>query len=132
MGVPELGRDPRYARFPDRLRARDALTGMLDGLLSQRTTAEWLSIFGGAIPAAPIHDVAQALQNPFIHARGMVETLRNAEGAEVTLLANPVRSTLAARPSSPAPALGADTDAVLAEAGFDAAEIATLRDAGVV
>jgi crotonobetainyl-CoA:carnitine CoA-transferase CaiB-like acyl-CoA transferase len=62
----------------------------------------------------------------------MVETLRSAEGAEVKVLANPVRSTVAARPSSPAPALGADTDAVLAEAGFDAGEIAALREAGVV
>ena len=37
-----------------------------------------------------------------------------------------------AAPSRPAPALGADTDAVLSEAGFDAAEIAALRAAGAV
>lgn len=132
MGVPELGRDPRYARFPDRLRARDELTEVLDGHLSRRTTAEWLEVFGGAIPAAPIHDVAQALDNPFVRDRGMIETLRTPDGAAVTLLANPVRSTLPARPSSPAPALGADTEAVLEQAGYDAAAIAALREARVV
>jgi crotonobetainyl-CoA:carnitine CoA-transferase CaiB-like acyl-CoA transferase len=132
IGAPELGRDPRYARFPDRLRARDELTEVLDGLLSARTTAEWLVEFGGAIPAAPIHDVAQALENPFVRERGMIETLRTPDGAAVTVLANPVRSTVPARPSAPAPALGADTDAVLAEAGFAPGEIAALRAAGVV
>jgi crotonobetainyl-CoA:carnitine CoA-transferase CaiB-like acyl-CoA transferase len=132
IGAPELGRDPRYARFPDRLRARDELTDVLDGLLSRRTTAEWLADFGGAIPAAPIHDVAQALDNPFVRERGMIETLHTPDGAAVTMLANPVRSSVPTRPSTPAPALGADTDAVLAEAGFAPAEIAALRAAGVV
>jgi crotonobetainyl-CoA:carnitine CoA-transferase CaiB-like acyl-CoA transferase len=132
LGAPELGRDPRYARFPDRLRARDELTGILDGLLSRRSTAEWLEAFGGAIPAAPILDVAQALENPFVRQRGMIETLRTEAGAAVTVLANPVRSSLPAKPSNPAPALGADSDAVLAEAGFTPAEIAGLRAQGVV
>jgi crotonobetainyl-CoA:carnitine CoA-transferase CaiB-like acyl-CoA transferase len=132
IGAPELGKDPRYARFPDRLRARDELTEVLDGHLSKRTTAAWLEVFAGAIPAAPIHDVAQALENPFIHARGMVETLRNDAGGEVKLLANPVRSSLPARPNAMAPALGADTDTVLAECGFGAEEIAALRASGVV
>jgi len=132
MGVPELGRDPRYARFPDRLQRREELTEVLDGHLSRRTTAEWLAEFGGAIPAAPIHDVAQALQNPFVRDRGMIETLHTQDGAAVTLLASPVRSSLPARTATPAPALGADSDAVLAEAGFAPEEIAALRAAGVV
>jgi len=132
IGAPELGQDPRYARFPDRLRARDELTGMLDALLSRRTTAAWMEIFGGAIPAAPILDVAQALDNPFIQARGLVETLHDPAGGSVRLVANPVRSSLPALPSTPAPALGADTDAVLAEAGFSPAEIAGLRAARLV
>jgi crotonobetainyl-CoA:carnitine CoA-transferase CaiB-like acyl-CoA transferase len=132
IGAPELGQDPRYARFPDRLRARDELTGMLDALLSRRTTAAWMEVFGGAIPAAPILDVAQALDNPFIQARGLVETLHDPAGGSVRLVANPVRSSLPATPSTPAPALGADTDAVLAEAGFSPAEIAGLRAARLV
>ena len=132
MGVPELGQDPRYARFPDRLRQREELTEVLDGLLSRRTTAEWLAIFGGAIPAAPIHDVAQALDNPFVRDRGMIETLHTKDGAAVTLLASPVRSSLPARQGTPAPALGADSDAVLGEAGFAPDEIAALRANGVV
>lgn len=132
LGAPELARDARFARFPDRLRAREALTEVLDGLLSRRTTAEWMEAFAGVIPAAPINDVAQAMENPFLRERGMIETLRTEDGAAVQVLATPVRSSLPARPSRPAPVLGADTDALLAEAGFGAAEIAALRARGTI
>jgi succinate---hydroxymethylglutarate CoA-transferase len=132
LGAPDLARDPRYARFPDRLRAREELTEVLDGLLSRRSTAEWMEVFAGVIPAAPINDVARAMENPFLRERGMIETLRTEDGAAVQVLATPVRSSLPAQPSRPAPALGADTDAVLAEAGFSAAEIAALRARGII
>ena len=52
----------------------------------------------------------------------------------VRLLGTPVR--LSRTPADPAraggPALGADTDAVLAEAGYGEAEIGALREAGAV
>jgi crotonobetainyl-CoA:carnitine CoA-transferase CaiB-like acyl-CoA transferase len=132
IGAPELGRDPRYASFPDRLRARDELTEVLDALLMKRTTAEWLETFGGEIPAAPILDVEQALDNPYVRERGMIETLRTPAGAAIAMLANPVRGSLPGRLATPAPALGADTDSLLREAGFAAAEIAALRAKGIV
>jgi len=47
-------------------------------------------------------------------------------------MATPVRVDDARAPLRPAPELGADTDAVLGEAGFTAGEIAALRSGGVV
>ena len=44
----------------------------------------------------------------------------------------PIRMDDAAMPLRHAPLLGEQSDEVLAEAGYSAAEIATLRDAGVV
>jgi crotonobetainyl-CoA:carnitine CoA-transferase CaiB-like acyl-CoA transferase len=45
----------------------------------------------------------------------------------------PVRTGGATEPApAPAPDLGADGAALLADAGFDAAEIAALREAGVL
>ncbi len=47
------------------------------------------------------------------------------------LLGAPIKlSRTPADPTRPAPALGADTDAVLAEAGFSEDEIAAMRDSG--
>jgi crotonobetainyl-CoA:carnitine CoA-transferase CaiB-like acyl-CoA transferase len=52
----------------------------------------------------------------------------------VRLLGTPVK--LSRTPADPAraggPALGADTDAVLAEAGYEPGEIAALRESGAV
>ncbi|HEY7743122.1 MAG TPA: CoA transferase, partial [Burkholderiales bacterium] len=63
---PEWIEDARFRRFPDRLRHRNLLTGMLDRELERRTTAEWLERFAGVVPAAPVNDLAQALDNPFV------------------------------------------------------------------
>jgi crotonobetainyl-CoA:carnitine CoA-transferase CaiB-like acyl-CoA transferase len=58
------------------------------------------------------------------------------EGTGERVLANPVRITGAdghtTSAVSAAPALGAHTDELLAVAGFDAAEIAALRDASII
>jgi crotonobetainyl-CoA:carnitine CoA-transferase CaiB-like acyl-CoA transferase len=47
-------------------------------------------------------------------------------------LASPVRIRGIEAPLHPAPRLGADSDAVLSESGFDAGEVAVLREAGAL
>src|SRR3546814_5197008 len=61
VGHPEWADDPEFATFADRLRNRDRVTEMLDAALSTRTTAEWLALFGGKVPAAPVNDIQAAL-----------------------------------------------------------------------
>ena len=48
------------------------------------------------------------------------------------MMANPVRPEGATHPARPAPALGADSEAVLAELGYDDARIERLRADGVI
>jgi crotonobetainyl-CoA:carnitine CoA-transferase CaiB-like acyl-CoA transferase len=99
---------------------------MLDDALSVRTTAEWLAHFAGQVPAAPVNDVKQALDNPFVAERGRLQDF-----GDVRMIAGPIVED-ASPPHLPAPALGADTDAVLTECGFSAAEIAGLRAERVI
>jgi crotonobetainyl-CoA:carnitine CoA-transferase CaiB-like acyl-CoA transferase len=132
IGRPEWVDDARFRRFPDRLRNRDLLTGLLDEALQARTTGEWLAAFAGSVPAAPIYDVTQALENPWVKGSARVEWIPVAGGAPLTLLTNPLRGEGLPLRGRPAPALGADTDAVLAAAGYTADEIARLRAQGVV
>ena len=47
-------------------------------------------------------------------------------------IASPVRIRGVEAPQAPAPRLGADSDAVLAEAGLAPAEVAALRAAGLL
>jgi crotonobetainyl-CoA:carnitine CoA-transferase CaiB-like acyl-CoA transferase len=128
LGHPEWATDPRFATFRARLENRAALTELLDAAFSERTTAEWLEAIGGAVPAAPVLDVGQALDNPFVRERGGVAEFARAEGGPpVRMLTGPVRVDGRLPPTRAAPPLGADTEAVLRRLGLDGEAIADLR-----
>ena len=131
VGRPEWSDDPRFKRFPDRLKHRDLVTELLDEVLKTHTTAEWLKRFAGKVPASPINDVAQALDNPFVVENGRLQTLEHPSAGEFRLVAPPVRVN-EAPPARPGPRLGEHTDALLKDIGYDDARIAALREAGVI
>ncbi|MEO1687999.1 MAG: CoA transferase, partial [Pseudomonadota bacterium] len=131
LGVPELVEDPRFKGPRDRYDNRDALMAVLDDRARTRTTAEWMAQFGGRVPAAPVLDMAQAVENPFFRDRGGVVPAPHPLRPDFAMLANPIRLGRDL-PSSACSALGADTQDMLAEIGIDAAEAADLRAAGVV
>jgi crotonobetainyl-CoA:carnitine CoA-transferase CaiB-like acyl-CoA transferase len=128
---PDWVSDPRFQNFTHRLANRDALTTLLDEALAKRSTADWLSRFGGSVPAAPVNDIAQALDNPFVTEHGRLQTLTHPSAGEYRLVAPPVRSA-DTPPSRPAPALGEHTDALLTELGYDAQRLQKLRTSGVI
>jgi succinate---hydroxymethylglutarate CoA-transferase len=132
LGRSEWAGDARFFRFPDRLRHRELITELLDRELEQRTTAEWLECFAGAVPAAPIHDLAQALENPFVTEHGRLQTLPHPARGSYRMVAPPVRCADEETPARPAPALGEHTEALLREIGYDAARIAALKESKVI
>ena len=123
--------DSRFNAFADRLDNRDALTALLDEALAQRSSDEWLSRFAGLVPAAPVNNIAQALDNPFVTEGDRLQTLIHPSAGEYRLVAPPVRSG-DTPPSRPAPALGEHTDALLTELGYDAERLRELRSLGVI
>ena len=72
LGHPEWAEDPRFKTFADRHRHRDDIQSLLDEALSTASTATWLETFAGRVPAAPINDIAAAMENPFVAERGGV------------------------------------------------------------
>ena len=132
LGQGAWAEDPRFARFKDRLRHRPLIEEMLDEALAERTTAEWLEAFAGAVPAAPINDIKQALDNPFVTEHGRIQTLTLPGYGDFRMVAPPVRCAGDEAPARAAPRLGADTDAILGDMGYDAARIGTLRAAKVI
>ena len=129
---PEWSEDARFRAFPDRLRHRDLLTELIDRELEQRTTGEWLARFAGAVPAAPIHDLAQALDNPFVTEHGRLQTLPHSTKGSYRMVAPPVQCAGEAAPARPAPALGEHTEALLREIGYDGARIQALKRSKVI
>ena len=132
LGRPEWSEDERFRRFPDRLKHRDLLTELLDGELEKRATADWLAHFAGAVPAAPINDLAQALENPFVTGHGRLQTIPHPACGSYRMVAPPVRCAGEEAPARPAPALGEHTEALLRELGYDEPRIQALRKSKVI
>jgi crotonobetainyl-CoA:carnitine CoA-transferase CaiB-like acyl-CoA transferase len=132
LGHPEWATDPQLATFAVRLANRDRVTRLLDDALMQAPTAHWIEKLSGKVPVSPVFDVAQALENPFVHERDGVVDYDYEDGRAARMIANPIRVPGVSLPHRAAPFMGQDNDALLREAGFDDAAIAKLRDLGVI
>jgi succinate--hydroxymethylglutarate CoA-transferase len=124
---PEWAKDPEFATYAARLRNRARITELLDSVFMQRTTADWLAHLSGKVPIAPVHDVEEALRNNFVAERGAVLPYHYPDGREAQMIAGPIRVAGEAPPQHAAPALGADTDAVLGGLGYQTGQIDRLR-----
>jgi crotonobetainyl-CoA:carnitine CoA-transferase CaiB-like acyl-CoA transferase len=132
LGHPEWIDDPQFATFKARLANRERVTQMLDAALMQKTTDEWIAHFAGSVPAAPVYDVQQALENEFVAERGGIAEFSYPDGRSARMIAAPIRIPGVELPTRAAPAMGADTDAELRRAGYTEERIAALRAAGVI
>lgn len=128
---PEWADDPRFRRFPDRLKNRDLITGLLDDVLKSQTTEDWMQRFAGKVPASAINDIAQALDNPFVTENDRLQTLPHPAVGDFRLVAPPVRVD-EPPPSRPGPRLGEHTEELLQGLGYTDARIGALKSAGVI
>lgn len=131
IGHPEWADDPRFTTFTERLENRPLIQEMLDEALSARTTAEWLVDFAGTVPAAPILDVGEAMENPFVKDEGRLQDIELEGHGTYRYLRPPVQAETPA-PANPAPKLGEHNDDLLAGIGYDADKLAALRKAKVI
>jgi crotonobetainyl-CoA:carnitine CoA-transferase CaiB-like acyl-CoA transferase len=91
LGRPELAADARFVDLKARLANRAALTEALDAEFRRRPTAYWMEKLSASLPIGPVYDVAQALENPFPKATGMISTVPHPQRGNLRLLASPIR-----------------------------------------
>ena len=132
LGRDDWAADPRFASFKDRLENRALIEEMLDAELNRKMTTEWLKIFAGIVPAAPINNLAQALDNPFVIERGGIQTLQLEGHGPYRMLNSPVRSEGEETPVNPAPRLGQHTNELLRGIGYDDTKLRGLRKEKVI
>ncbi len=134
IGRPELIDDPRFRTNTDRLRNVEEIDAIVGDWIGQRTQDETLRVLQDAgVTAGPVNDVSELVSDPHVRTRGALVDMPDAEAGQVLMHA--VIPRLSATPGalrSPAPALGADSRAVLRESGFGEQEIERLVAAGVV
>ena len=132
MGLDAIRGDARFATNADRLANREELTRLLDAEFSQAPMAHWQDLLAGHVPVAPVYTLADALDNPWLDAIAMKDTVAHPGREDLTVLASPLKFDGRRPPNRAAPLLGADSDAILDEIGYDADAIARLREKGVV
>jgi crotonobetainyl-CoA:carnitine CoA-transferase CaiB-like acyl-CoA transferase len=134
IGRPDLADDPAL-RSND---GRSAQAAMLDAAIADwsgaRSIAEALATLEAAqVPAGRIYSVADIVADPHYQARDMILPTELPGGTAVKMPG--IVPKLSGTPGEvrwSGPALGAHTDAVLADLGYDAAAIAALRTTGAV
>ena len=85
------------------------------------------------VPFAPVSTMGDLVDSPHLKARGFFATVDDGNGGSVVMPGAPyLHAATPWRIRKRAPRLGEDTDTVLAEVGYDAAQRARLRDAGVI
>lgn len=136
VGRSELASDPRFSQRQARLDNRAALKEALEAALASNDTAHWVALFTRAgVPAGPVLTVPEILRHPQVAQRGLIGEFDDVCGVGGTVrLARPGMRFDHQRPATerPPPELGADTRTILAELGYDADSIETLRADGAI
>ena len=132
LDQPDLATDPRFVSNAERVQHREALDAEIETVFGGMNTTEILERLESArIANARLRTVQQLSDHPQLAAR---ERWRN-----VDTPAGSIRATLP--PASidgvvpvmaPVPALGAHTDAILDELGFDSTTVAGWHDDGMI
>jgi len=128
IGSPAWAAEPRFANFAERRKVRDELTVLVDAVLSTQPTAYWTQKFAGRIPIAPVLDIAQALDNPYVRDVDMLQEVAHPQGTQ-RLLRNPIKLDGQRLSGDACPPLNADAVELLRELGYNDADCARLLGA---
>ena len=125
--------DERFATLESRAAHSEACVAMLDDLFAERTLAEWEEVLSRQqgqwdvfLRAGRVRYDEQVLANEY------AQLIEHDDDGKVVLVPAPAQFGGEVTQLGRGPALGADTDDVMAELGFDAAAIAGLRERGVI
>ena len=132
LGLADLLEQPAFATNGARLENREALRRLIDGRTEREAVDHWIDVLNRAgVPAGRVQTLDQVFSDPQVLAQDMVLTCPGERTVKVTGF--PVKlSTTPARLRHPPPALGANTESVLAALGYTPSDIERLREDGAV
>ncbi len=134
LGLPGLAKDPRFVSNVLRVANRPALHALLEERISRMNAAECVALLREAgAPCSPINSVDAVEANEQVAAMRMIRSLPAPHVPDFRTVDLPVaidgeKASLRHAP----PLLAAHTDEVLQQAGYSAAEIASLKASGAV
>ena len=132
LSASELARDERFASNSQRHLHRDALRAIIVEAFAALTAQEIVERLDSAqIANARMNTMAEVWAHPQLEARKHWREIESPEGS-IRAPLPPGRHDRFEYRMGAIPALGAHTDAILSELGFNAATIASLRSGGTV
>jgi crotonobetainyl-CoA:carnitine CoA-transferase CaiB-like acyl-CoA transferase len=135
FGLEHMLEDERFRTNASRVANRDLVTATLTPVMKSKTTAEWIEALEALkIGCGPINTLKDVFADPHVLAREMTVPMRHASGADITVIANPVK--LSATPPSyrsAPPTLGEHNAEVLGGLlGLSEAGLAELKAKGIL
>jgi crotonobetainyl-CoA:carnitine CoA-transferase CaiB-like acyl-CoA transferase len=131
---PELATDVRYAKNADRVRHKDELMPLIAQIFGEWKRADLVAAMELAgVPCGPINSVPQVFEEPQVKHRGMRFDMPHPLSGIAPQVKNPINYENARMDYGRAPPLlGQHSDEILREVGVSDAEIAALRNSGVI
>ncbi len=134
IGGDALTSNPAYATEAVRSTNRDALTREIEHRLASAPSAVWIDRLNTAgVPCGPIYSVDQVFADPQVRHLNMVNTVASPHYSPLRVVGQPVHlsrtpSEVRVRP----PERGEHSGEILERFGYTAAQVAGLRDRGVI
>jgi len=130
----DLMADPRFLTNFDRGQHVEELEAVLEAIMVDRDMNHWLALCDKAgVPAGPINNFAQAMQDEHYLARGMVQEMDHPVIGKMKTIGFPSKFSLTpSQIRSPAPLLGQHTDEVLDTLGVSPDQLEKLRSEGCI
>ena len=128
-GRPELASEDCFATNKARVMNRENLIPLLEALIEQRRSEDWLhALEAASVPCGPINNLEEVFEDPQVQARGMQVDLYHPGGTRVSHVANPLKfSKTPLQYTKSAPMLGQHTQEVLRDVlGLEDEEIKNL------
>jgi crotonobetainyl-CoA:carnitine CoA-transferase CaiB-like acyl-CoA transferase len=133
MMEPGLATDERFKDMASRLVNNDELTAMVFAWMADKQRVDlYHELQRNKVPSAFVHDVDDLLASEHLSAREFWRQVEHPGAGEATHPGAPIRFADVEIDYDPAPSLGEHTEEILADIGISGAEMADMRQRGVI
>jgi crotonobetainyl-CoA:carnitine CoA-transferase CaiB-like acyl-CoA transferase len=114
IGTPDMCLNPKFNSRKNRLKNKDELYTILEGIFREKTGEEWIAVLESRVPIAPINTIDKALADPQTVSRNMVVEIDYGKEQKLKIVGNPIKmSEVEQEVFKRPPRLGEQTEEVL-------------------